>query len=315
MWVTVLEMNVQAALDAGAPDYLPLNNFDVEAPANINDIDLENTPGELEPYPDDVVTDTSLQRCLLGSLESRMAIINSLNGQRSEFEDDEAHALGARITTCYHKLGRNATGEQAAFIRNLADLHLRRLLLPLYASRVRAHKETSCSARKHGLDTALALLSPVPDKSFSQLCIFGGGMFRHRLIHLSLTLCSELLLEVSEHGAAAQEPCGYRRMLMEALHEARRQWRERMLVCETNIKIYAKLGILISEAEAVNDTPSSAYERMARTVKASLEEGYATLQARAPLQIWDQDEMTAEGLLERYDFDDLWWPAGDWCSI
>ncbi|KAJ4525511.1 hypothetical protein HRR80_003734 [Exophiala dermatitidis] len=45
LWATILELDVQAALDAGVPPTIGVDDSDTEAPSNVNDVDLMSKQG------------------------------------------------------------------------------------------------------------------------------------------------------------------------------------------------------------------------------------------------------------------------------
>lgn len=138
------------------------------------------------------------------------------------------------------------------------------------------------------LDAAMDILSPVPrNAEFAHLVLRGAGIFKNRMIHASLAVALELLMEVEEqrqgpvdHHSLAQEPSGYRRMLMEALREALHQSAERVRLGETNVKLHMKLSMAIRETEVPAESPSF-MQQLAQAGKESLETSYRAIQERA----------------------------------
>jgi hypothetical protein len=310
LWATILELNVQAALDAGALPSLSLDDFDTEPPSNINDEDLLDQVESVNAQPDTKLTETSLQRTLLKCLQPRIEILRQLNSIRLTLDKEKvAYLTNALIAAC-----RECGSWEGKFKRNFADMLIRRFILPLH--RFWGEKSSDVSqmhaSRRIGLDAAMALLSPSPDEDFTRLVSLGGGMFKHRLIHTSIAISSALLHEIQEHqkGGVMDEPCAYRRMLIEAAKEARGQWFKRIELCETNMKLHMKLSIVLSQAEASDDGIST-QQRMAQNAKDSLETCYSALQSRLPVGTSIDDETTpiqSSGICddEILDFDDIW---------
>ena len=281
-------MNVQASLDSGMPPNISFDDFDTESPSNVNDKDLEDCIRPLEQYPQDTVTDTSLQRFLLEFLHPRVEILRRLNGISTEMSHDAILALSSKlINTChecnvYVKTSNGAESE--VFRQNMANLFLRRFLLCLhrpFASRARTNPSYYFS-RKICLDSALSLLSPEPDEEFSHLILLGGGIFKSRIIHVALASSSELLIETEEQGSesSSRGPSSYRKMLVDAVKEARFQFAQRMRLGETNVRLYMKLGLALSQAEYTT-SGISLQQQMAQSAKDSLQMSYSTIQARS----------------------------------
>ncbi|OAP55219.1 hypothetical protein AYL99_10919 [Fonsecaea erecta] len=294
LWATILELNIQAALDAGVPPTLSLGDFDTEAPSNVNDKDINEQTETLLERPT-TATDSSLQRFLFQSLRPRLEIARRLNGityALSETSYNELVALTTSITricrNCGALIPRNNDPDIVSFHSNFADLLLRRFLLHLHrplAGRARSNPIYYFS-RKLSLDAAMAILSPVSKNAeFAHLVLQGAGIFKNRMIHASLAVASELLMEVEEQGPgeyhlSSQEPSGYRTMLMDALREALRQSTERIRLGETNVKLHMKLSMAFRQTEVAGEN-SSFIQQLAQSAKESLEASYSIIQERA----------------------------------
>ena len=277
------------------PPTLSLDDFDTEAPSNVNDKDIDEQTEALQEHPATTTTDSSLQRFLFQSLRPRLNVARRMNGITSamtEMSYNELIDLTTAITSSCRSCGayilRANSSDIISFHENLADLLLRRFVLHLHrplAGRARTNPIYYFS-RKMSLDAANALLSPVPKNAeFAHLVLLGAGMFKNRMIHASLAVASELLMEVQEqvlvgYHSASQEPSGYRKMLMEALGEALRQSSERIRLGETNVKLQMKLSIALRQTEVAGES-SSSMEKLAQSAKESLETSYAMIQERA----------------------------------
>lgn len=309
-----MELNVQASLDAGTPPNISLDDFDTEPPSNINDTDIDCHSEEIRQAPSTIVTDTSLQRFLLSHLRPRLQILRIMNGVNLEMTEAEVVTLTSEINNAcrecknYVNTGDAAESKGAVFRQNLADLFLRRFLLSLHrpwASRTRASSLLYFS-RKTSYDAATALLAPQQSEEFTCILLRGSGIFKNRMIHVSLALASELLIEVEENGASSniQEPWNYTSMLVAAVGEARRQSAQRMRFGETNVRLHMKLSIVLSQAKCtISDQPLK--ERMIQSAKESLELSYATIQATLSLPTSVSPEGSQLGLSPNFDIDDI----------
>ncbi|KAK4142109.1 uncharacterized protein C8A04DRAFT_13477 [Dichotomopilus funicola] len=180
LWATILDLIVQSSLDAWMPPRIALDEFDVEAPANVDDDEMDETTTTvpaaagtaLKPYshPRDVVTDTSVQLALLDSLPTRLRIVHFLNSFRKDRSYSRALALTAELTdsihanTVFFSQGMaNQEKRNNAFHRDMLDYLTRRFLLPLhfpFSHQARTNPLFYYS-RKVSLDAALALISGV----------------------------------------------------------------------------------------------------------------------------------------------------------
>ncbi|OKL64711.1 hypothetical protein UA08_00524 [Talaromyces atroroseus] len=289
LWATVMEMNVQAALDGGMPPNISLHDFDTEPPSNINDVDIDDRT-ELILETSVIATDTSLQRFLFSALRSRLEILRLMNGISSELTQAEVITLTTDIKNACRECRTHIQvseydAEEQVFRHNLADLLLRRFLLSLHrplANRGRTSPLFYFS-RKVVYDSATALLLPPQSEDFTHLVLRGSGIFKNRMIHVSLALASELLIEIEEEEGSPtsilNQPWNYKSMLMAAVQEARRQSAQRMRFGETNVRLHMKLSIVLSQAEDLIPGQSR-QEQMIQSAKDSLEMACNTIKAQ-----------------------------------
>ncbi|KAH0420806.1 C6 zinc finger domain-containing protein [Colletotrichum camelliae] len=184
LWATILELVVQSSLDSAMPPRLSFDEFDTEAPSNINDDEMDESTDIVEPHPRHVFTNTSLQLLLLDSLPTRLKILQLLNDLHSELSYTDALALSDKITTaCRENMAfckRFEAGEITTFHQNSIDYLVRRFMLPLhcpFASQARSNPLFHYSIRA-SLDASMAILSPEPDEKFSRLMAVSGGLVR-----------------------------------------------------------------------------------------------------------------------------------------
>ncbi|KAM0811445.1 hypothetical protein AB5N19_11801 [Seiridium cardinale] len=274
LWATILELNIQTSLDSGTPPGISCGDFDTSPPSNVNDEDLNVSvmANTLEQQPDSVTTQTSLQRFLLRNLPDRLGILHCMNGISNSLEDEEILTLSARIgKACREHVpycqptqresevaeGERNEADVVAFRQTMAQLLLHRFLLVLHRPLAGRINENALyyHSRKVSFDTAAALLKPMnstnASATFSHLMVRGGGMFRSCLSHVSLALASELLIEIGdlEEGGERSGSSAYRRLLTDAVREARDLWAERLRHGDANVRMYMKLGIVLELVE------------------------------------------------------------------
>lgn len=281
LWATILELNIQTSLDSGTPPGISCGDFDTGPPSNVNDEDLldaSTTASTLKQQPDTVTTQTSLQRFLLRNLKDRLGMLHCMNGIGNPLKDEEILSLSARIgkacRECVPYCQPIQTGSEVAederseadiaiFRQATAQLLLRRFLLVLHRPLAGRINENALyyHSRKVSFDTAAALLKPVNSTNtsattFSHLMVRGGGMFRSCLNHVSLALASELLIEIGDLEEGGGESGGspaYRRLLVDAVKEARDLWAERLRRGDTNVRLHMKLSIVLGLVEKGGD--------------------------------------------------------------
>ncbi|KAI7978708.1 hypothetical protein EIK77_010614 [Talaromyces pinophilus] len=315
LWATIMELNVQASLDAGMPPIVSIQDFDTKPPSNIDDTDMDDSIQKISPKPHTVVTETSLQIFLSDCLRPRLDILRMMNGLGPGMSQDEVVALTSEISNHCNKsrgfVKKNVETGSDVFRHNLADLLIRRFLLSL-------HRPWACTAhtgplfyysRKISYDTAATLLSPPQDDNFTRLLLRGSGIFKNRIIHVSLALASELLIEIQDKGSnpITQRPWDYRSMLVAAVQEARQQSAQRMQFGETNVKLHMKLSVVLIKAESLLPG-QSLQEKMIQTAKDSLQTSYATIQANMGLPVsplYDGETFNMGDFSPLLDFDDI----------
>ena len=284
LWASILEMNLQASLDSGAPLALSYDEFDTESPSNVNDCDFDEDAKFLPCHPETTTTDSSLQRLLLKNLKLRMEILSKANALEPVLPLAQVRSITSQLVKACHDCGTHLPDgiEQGAriFRCNFANLLLRRFLLTLHrplTGGVHTQHPDAYFSRRVCIDAASALVTPPPNPEFSHLESRGGGMFKHSNVHASLAVCSELLLDLEEHGQL-QWPSFYRGMLINALHQALEKAAGRVRQGETNVRLHMKLSVALCLAKST-ETGVDLRERMAQAAKQSLEQSCAAIQS------------------------------------
>ncbi|KAI1324551.1 hypothetical protein F5Y16DRAFT_301896 [Xylariaceae sp. FL0255] len=344
LWATILELNIQTSLDSGTTPGISCSDFDTGPPANINDedMDADTTACTLRHQPDEVVTQTSLQRFLFRNSPARLEMLHSMNGLGSPLKDEEILSFSERMSNaCRQCMSHCQTQtilssslptyssaaeetEITAFTHAIAQLLLRRFLLALHRPFAGRINENAIyyHSRKLSFDTAAALLKPVtpgPNRSamYSHLMMSSGGFFRSTLIHISLALGSELLIEIGSvegdeegqiraKGAWDGGSPAYRRLLADAVRQSRDVWAERLRQGDTNVHSHMKLSIvlgLVDEVERrIEETGrgigeiNSMRQCMALSAKESLETCIALVRSYSGLSsMGSEGESRADG--------------------
>lgn len=101
LWLTIIELELQASLYSGIPLAISWDEFDCPLPSDIDDEDFTiESPRLPPPRRSDTLTRTSFQIALARTLETRMAISKIVNRVRlSATYDNEIMTLSERLTT------------------------------------------------------------------------------------------------------------------------------------------------------------------------------------------------------------------------
>ncbi|KXJ85302.1 hypothetical protein Micbo1qcDRAFT_198891 [Microdochium bolleyi] len=123
LWNTILEVNIQFCVSAGAPPGLALEDADTLPPGNYDDEQLVEVTraGDPEPKPDDCYTQTLLARALRKTLPVRLATARALNNiqqpQQQQYYQQNQYG-GGPATAAYEQTLR-LDGELRAAHREL----------------------------------------------------------------------------------------------------------------------------------------------------------------------------------------------------
>lgn len=225
LWATILEMDLQASMTAGMPLVVPkLDSYNL-VPANLNDIDFDESSTKLPTSrPLSTQTDNLYQVCLATSLPQRLKALSLV--QRSAPDTDEAMELGRKVEECLSRkpsalqLHNNDAAQMdggSVLHRVLLDLYLRRPLLCLYKPLLLNAQQTgptSTEVQRHCLESSLAILSyqdlytthslnvftdnPLPQQDFFYRCC------KTDMLWAALTICQHIKL--LWQAAAMEQP-------------------------------------------------------------------------------------------------------------
>ncbi|OJJ45226.1 hypothetical protein ASPZODRAFT_17443 [Penicilliopsis zonata CBS 506.65] len=275
LWYTILEMNVQAALDSGMSPMISVEDYTVAINEN-NECDRET--GFI-----------SLQPVLAKSLPLRLKTVRVINSLHEEPSYDQVLSLGNELSAACREASlaiETAASNAVSFASTFCNHLLRRFVLCLhffYAIKARvnplySHSRTVC------LDAALDLVSLLHDARYSRILITGGGMFRDIITRGVLAIFLELGGEDTDKGASQYTRERQRSMHGYLLRDARtvlQYARERMNHGETNVKTYVFLSMLMARAEAgtgsVDEAVKSALHASLQTCLDMLERAANTI--------------------------------------
>ncbi|KAK5065080.1 hypothetical protein LTR84_000916 [Exophiala bonariae] len=287
LWATILDMVVQTSLDSAMPPRISFDEFDTEAPANINDHEIDDSTELLPVRPRSTFTSTSIQLILYDNLRLRLRVLRLINGLHSELYYPDVLTLSSEITdayrTCNKFLDENANFGATSFHKCLLEFLLRRFLLPLhcpFASKARTNQLFYYS-RKVSLDTAMAMACPEPDEQFSRLLSISGGLFREGMRCALTVITFELIsqAEIQHLDGTLERNSQSREILKEVVRNRMAIALERIRQGETNIKAHPYLAMILAWVEAL-ETDSPHQLKIAKSARDSLELCHGLLQAR-----------------------------------
>ncbi|KAB8231585.1 transcription factor domain-containing protein [Aspergillus alliaceus] len=260
LWYTILEMNVQTALDSGMLPMITDTDYNTHPPSNVSDNDLEGTMRE-QSQEGGHSNHVSFQSLLADSLSLRLRATRVINSLQDEPPYDQVLALGNELasacsnaTIAIEQASTTDCGRSVGFASSFCNHLLRRFPLCLhYQYAVKAKKSPIYSySQKVCLEAAQDLVLFLEDDQYYRLLLTGGGMFRDIITRGALLLFLELNPEPQEDNSsfarrrrrARQEPL---------LQDARRvvQYaKDRMRHGETNVKVYVCLSMMMAQAES-----------------------------------------------------------------
>ncbi|PKY00173.1 putative C6 transcription factor [Aspergillus campestris IBT 28561] len=215
LWATILELDLQSALDGGMVTQIDLDEYDCEPPSNYDDADLTEKMTE-DPIPQGLTVGTrsSFQVLLARSLPLRVRIAKLVNRLKFTLSYDDALRMSEQIQQYLEQAATLL--EERSFARNFYDFLMRRFLLVLhrpFALSIFLSPQFSYS-RKVCLENSLEMLSslnpPAVTLPEAQACPhlgqLSGAMFRDEFFHAAITICVELSLQANEFAKSGPSP-------------------------------------------------------------------------------------------------------------
>jgi hypothetical protein len=288
IWASILEFCIQSSLDSAMPPRISLDEFDTEAPSNINDDEIDESTKTLQPKNKGSYTSTSMQLLLLDSMPTRLRILQVLNSLHAELSYEEVILLDSKMThvsrACNNFTKKNTGAGITSFHRNMLDHLVRRCLLPLHCPFASKARSNPCFyySRKVSLDTAMALISPEPDEIFSRLMVIGGGFIKENIVFAASVINLELLALVEDQrldGTLYRNPQS-REILKQTVRDILSLSAERVRHGETSTKLHMFLSMVMAQVEAV-EAGTQCEDRIAQSARDSLEICQELLQPQA----------------------------------
>ena len=325
VWAAVVELAIQAHIDAPVQLLLTSADFDTSAPLNLNDEDLSLHEKGADLVPRIGITDSSLQIQLCKSQSLRLDIARSLN-DLSQPDYNTVLRLGENLRSATRELSvffRDASAKQNTFIdfhRRLLDILMHRMSLLLYRSHMVASKSEPrfYLARKLCVDSATAIISHSGDtmkggsSNLLLLASVGRGIFKGPFdLNAILVVILELFSQIGDAGSLSsadtldQLQRSNRKSLMSHLEKVKDGLyaliREKGSV---SLKAYFILSLLLSVAKEAEEGRSMTRGSTARTLDELLRGTLEILRRHPGLQFGGVRGIEEPGVVGDGGFDD-----------
>ncbi|KAK1148145.1 hypothetical protein N8T08_010787 [Aspergillus melleus] len=225
LWITIAEMDLQASIESGMPVMTPDLDYEALSPANLDDVDFDDSTVELppsKPLQEETksLTQVTLAKSLRHRIKTMVFVKNASPGQRMKATLENGQVLEEHLQRIPDllKLEYNFQGDETPghlLNRVLLDIHIRRPLLCLYRSLAMLEdqeEEGYHTLQQLSLGSSLAILSYQDyfDPNVADPDIFGSNVYWD----LSQALCKNDLLW------AALGVCGHMKTSGQTPHSA-----------------------------------------------------------------------------------------------
>lgn len=269
LWATVLEIVVQMSVDSGGIPLIRATDYDCKPPANIDDMDFKHDMGGYfsSIQKPNIYTDSSLQAMLTQSLPVRLqiaAFVNDFRYDSSTYEQtmalsSELSRFCASNTAIFQSLkssSRSPTEFQTYMIELLTHQYLFALHFP-YATKAKTDHKYYYS-RKICLDIARLFLpdsSQMTDHSYTNLRLWGGGIFRAAPLQAATFIADEMIYQIESDTSSLftreKNLLGGRKDLRRYVEEYIESTIDRMKLGHTNFRPYVMLSALLTQIDAL----------------------------------------------------------------
>lgn len=291
LWAAVLELELQANMDAGGRPLVREDDWDCGPPNNIDDNGTVTTATRTQRLPIERYTQSSMQILLARSIPVRLKIVRFVNDFRPNLRYQDALALSKELVEEMRKssalieIWRKANAPITQFQVELFHLYMHRFLLALhYTYGLKAKDEPLFYySSKLCLDSALAVLTPPADQrdaDFYQLVLHGRSVYQDVYSGAGNFLTEYIYAESANaplllpSGSASPHDS-----LISAIESHLPLTLARIESCQTNVKSHMLFCCLLAFAKAV-DTGADVSRALRSAIENSLQEAYSVLRAR-----------------------------------
>ncbi|KAF4874801.1 Transcription factor lepE [Colletotrichum siamense] len=276
LWLTVMELVLDASVDSGQPPFISEDDYDCELPADLNDVqigpDIDTLPASNTA---NTFTDMSLQIALSRSIGVRLSVAKHWSKIKPNGGYASVLQLGSELVAARQLLNQTLSSlrpEAYQFQHRFCDTILTRYLFTLHMPFVPLSNPLFCHSHKTCVDAALELSyftlpasypdnpfveairmvsgikEPCPD--FDRLVTCGSGSFRITKHLATSILAADLAARVAENGVS--KPGSALRIAEERwLLRAGVEWAEaRIRAGQDNVKDYVFFAVVLAGVEA-----------------------------------------------------------------
>ncbi|KAL1851204.1 transcription regulator gal80 [Paecilomyces lecythidis] len=209
LWATIMELDLQASLDAGKCPTLSYGDYDCDTPSNLDDDEIADPDRASSPKDPTRFTRTSFLIALSRSLPARIEVAKLANGLNTSVSYNELLRLSADITKSFQYMPLPRSEKKpilhSSFQTDFFDFLTRRFLLVIHrqVAIMGAYDPKYHFSRRICLDSSLTMLSHFgvstgrdgeDDDRRAPLATYCGGMFRNELLNAALSICVEMLM-------------------------------------------------------------------------------------------------------------------------
>ncbi|PYI10698.1 hypothetical protein BO78DRAFT_305061 [Aspergillus sclerotiicarbonarius CBS 121057] len=283
LWYTILELNLQAALDSGMMPMIAIGDWNTQPPS------------DHEPDNDEGLNRQSVnfQPVLSTSIPLRLRATRVINSLQEEASYDQILKIGNELATTCRDVAVAieqvvSTPVTNQFASSLCTHLIRRFPLCLhYHFAIKARTNPLYTYSRHaGVEAVLDIVSLLEDNLYSRVLRCGGGMFRDIITRGAMLLFLEFGSDQEAESSmfAKKRELAHQETLLRDARSVVHYAKDRIWHGETNVKIYIFFNIMLAEAEA-RLTGAPEKEAMSRALHESVDASHAILQelaARVP---------------------------------
>ncbi|KAI8314810.1 hypothetical protein K4K59_002326 [Colletotrichum sp. SAR11_240] len=342
LWLTVMELALDASVDSGQPPFISEDDYDCELPADLND---DQIGPDIETLPAlnaaNTFTDMSLQIALSRSIGVRLSVAKHWSRIKPNRGYASVLQLGSELAAARQLLNKTLSSlrpEASQFQHRFCDTVLTRYLFTLHMPFVPLSNPLFCHSHKTCVDAALELSyltlpasypdnpfveairmvsgikEPCPD--FDRLVTCGSGSFRITKHLATNILAADLAARVAENGVS--KPGSALRIAEERwLLRAGVEWAEaRIRAGQDNVKDYVFFAVVLAgiEAQMNGESAERAMEQGGREVidkcveiLAEMVGDHAVPQGSYPSVPLEDGELDMMGAFWSSDFSGIGW--------
>ncbi|KAI1329532.1 hypothetical protein F5Y16DRAFT_88371 [Xylariaceae sp. FL0255] len=279
LWNTILELELQTAIDAGGYPMGLVDNSDTRAPADTDDANLMDDEPSTRSEANNHFTDMTVALALRESFRERLAVCQLLNATSYQGAYEDTLLVHGQFTKAYKnmisklKSFKSLERQPTKFQIRLLEVFLRRYIMSLHLPYLTAGYQEPAFAfsRKQSIESAAKIYSAVfptasqlqvsadedsdsiitdgDDLAYFNIC--GAGFWRSILCQASMALALELQQEMTEDDGLG--PPTPRPDLLNMLYHTVPYYLARIKAGETNVKGYLFTVALIAHIKAQID--------------------------------------------------------------